>query len=284
MKVQKCLICDKSEFRLLYKDDGRRVVECQNDGLVFVNPRPSSKEVKNLYGPKYFKNFTPYIENKNAHLKYFRKKIVQVEERLGRKGKLLDVGCATGFLLSEARRRGWQVFGTDISDYAINYCKKNRLSVKKGLLKDLNFPKNEFDVIFSLQTIEHEQDPIAHVKEIRKLLKPTGVAVFTTPDHDTWTRKIMGRKWFGYRHKEHLFFLNKRTIKQILLKGGFSHIQIKTDDPRLFRLKYYMKRLSDFYPNRLMKASVGLVNKTFGDIAVPVPTDPWGDMIVFAEK
>ena len=287
-----CPLCQQKDFQTLFRQrrpSRRRVVRCLNDGLVMVNPQPAKKQIDALYDSKYFQEFDPYLKSRQVHLSYFRRKLEQIEKKLGRwgrpsrrPGKLLDVGCGLGFLLNEAQRRGWETVGIDVSNYPLKFCRQLGLTVKKGTLKTAKLPAASFDVVTSLQTIEHETNPLEHTQAIYRLLKPGGLAVITTPNHDSWTRKLMGSGWFGYRHKEHLFFLSPSTLKALLRRAGFGKIEIQRDQPRVFTLGYYLTRLNDFYPRPLVRLFASLLKKIAGGL--PIPTDPWGDIIAFAQK
>lgn len=283
-RVPPCPLCQRKNFQVLFKKEKRQIVKCLNDGLVFVNPQPSKKEIATLYGPDYFQSFDPYLKNRQAHLRYFRKKLAQIEKRIKKKGRILDIGCALGFFLQEAEKREWQPMGVDVSDFVLEYCRKQGLEVKKGIIKEAKLPASLFEAVVSLQTIEHEANPLEHVKEIHRILKPGGLVVITTPNHDSWTRKLMGSKWFGYRHQEHLFFLTKEVLRKILSMAGFREIEIRRDGPRIFTLEYYLTRLSNFYPNRFVKTITNMIKRVIGNLPVPALTDPWGDIIVFAKK
>jgi len=278
-----CPICKKKNFRIVQTLDVRRIVECVNDSLVFVNPMTSKSEIAKIYGPDNFKNYGPYMENREAHLQYFGKKVDQIEKRAGKKGRVLDIGCATGFFLEMAQKKGWKAVGTDISDFALRYCRKRGLEVKKGIISELKF-KEKFDVVVSFQTIEHEQNPLEHLVSIYKTLKPKGLLVITTPDHNVWSRKLLGRSWFGYKHHEHLFFLNKKSLKIMLEKSGFSWTEFFKDDQRVFKVGLYLKRINLYYPNPLVKKITNVVNRVIGNFSVVPFADPWGDMIIFARK
>ena len=284
VKLIVCPLCQKKDYQVLFKKGQRQIVQCLNDGLVLVNPQPNQKEITSLYGPKYFRNFGPYLKNREAHLGYFRKKLDQIDKRVKKKGRILDIGCAVGFFLQEAQKKGWSPLGIDVSDFALKHCRQQGLKVKKGTIKEVKLPARSFEVVVSLQTIEHETNPVEHLQEIVRLLKPGGLAVLTTPDHNSWTRKLMGSHWFGYRHQEHLYFLTRETLGEMLKRAGFKKIEMKLDDPRIFILGYYLTRLADFYPNRFVKITTNMIKRIIGNFPAPALTDPWGDIIVFAQK
>ncbi len=90
--------------------------------------------------------------------------------------RLLDIGCAKGFLIKDLLDSlpGLEVFGLDISDYAIKNCHKDIIGrIHKGNAKDLPFPSNSFDAVISLDTIHNlnRYDVIIALKEIQRIIK-----------------------------------------------------------------------------------------------------------------
>jgi len=276
-----CPLCRQKNFQVVFSSAKRQIVKCLNDGLVFVNPQPSPAQLGRLYDPNYFQNREPYLKFGGMHQSYFRQKLRQVETRTKSKGKLLDVGCGWGWLLAETKKRGWLALGVDPAEAALRYCRSQGLKVQKSLA---GIPSGTVDVITSLQTIEHETNPLAHLAGIRRLLKNDGLLVLTTPNYNSWTRKLIGKYWFGYRHLEHLYFFSPAALRNLLIKAGFRQIEIKRDDVRTFRLSYYLEQLASFYPSPFVKRAVNMIKGIIGNLPAPIPTDPWGDILVFARK
>jgi len=283
VNLNSCPLCQQKNFQRVFKKGRRQIVRCLNDNLVVVNPKPTREEIARLYSPKYFRSLNPYLKDHQAHLKYFRQKLDQIEKRI-KKGSLLDVGCGWGFLLSEAQKRGWSALGIDLSYSAVASCRRQGLKVKQGTLKTAKLPSRNFTVITSFQTIEHVTNPLVHLQEIYRLLKPGGLLVMTTPNYDSWTRILMGENWFGYRHQEHLFFLNPAVVRLLLEQAGYGKIEIRRDDQRVFSLSYYLTRLAGFYPTNIVKTASDVVKRVLGNLPLPILTDPWGDILVFAWK
>lgn len=279
-----CSFCQKKNFRIVFRTHGRRIVRCLNDGLVMVNPLPSQNQLKKLYGADYFQNRDPYLRAKDVHRRYFQQKINQIEAKTTNRGRLLDVGCGWGFLLAEAQKRGWAALGIDVSRSALAFCRRQGLAVKQGSLLSAKLPASSFAVVASLQTIEHETNPLTHLKQIYRLLKPGGWLVLTTPNYDSWTRILMANNWFGYRHLEHLYFFTPPVLKKMLVKAGFQRIDIKRDNVRIFTLGYYLSRLADFYLQKFVKWVADVLKRIVGNLPAPIPTDPWGDILVLAQK
>lgn len=90
--------------------------------------------------------------------------------------RVLDVGCAKGFLVKDLMSvcPGLEVFGLDISDYAITHCEPEvvgRLHV--GDARTLPFPDNSFDCVLSINTLHNFQRPnvVEAVAEIQRVCK-----------------------------------------------------------------------------------------------------------------
>jgi len=84
---------------------------------VYVNPRPDPMELYALYGETYFHNdqsgvvgYTNYLKDEPNIRRTFAGRLKRLSQVV-QPGKLLDVGCAAGFFLDEARKIGWQVQG-----------------------------------------------------------------------------------------------------------------------------------------------------------------------------
>lgn len=103
---------------------------------------------------------------------------------------VLDVGCAESLLSHELLARGYRVIGIDIRDY---HWKAQNMLVVKGNVMDTGFPESLFDAIFVVSTIEHiglsgygqvtiyEEGDIRAMREFRRILKPGGILILTTP-------------------------------------------------------------------------------------------------------
>ena len=83
-------------------------------------------------------------------------------------GNLLDVGAGYGFFLEIARQRGWTVYGTELTDEAVNHCTGKGLTIFKGELQNIDFGNLEFDVIISIEVIEHINNPIEYMTKMNR--------------------------------------------------------------------------------------------------------------------
>lgn len=274
-------------------------------GLVQVVPMPSDKTISALYHED-LDHFEPYIAQLAVHRKYFRNKVKEIISnaavarpisRAARSSlreapsagisklfglpasarpRLLDIGCAMGVLLDEAKKAGYSVRGVDISEDAVAYCRKHGFQVSR------QWPKETFDVITAFEIIEHERNPLGMMGRVHALLKNGGITVLTTPNHSSTWRKLMGKWWVGYRHPEHVTFWNTGSLTYLLQEAGFKKIHIRHDTPRPFPLSFLFTRGADYFPwaGPLLRP----VGKALDTFHIQNPVNPWDDLIVYATK
>jgi len=132
-------------------------------------------------------------------------------------GKVLDVGCAYGFMLQKFPV-SFQKFGIDVSEYAIDVARKRLPSVVYNVgnaENKLPFKEEFFDIILFNDVIEHLEKPALALENISKVLKKGGILYITTPNLN-----IIRKKMFRYAdEKEHHISLFLHSDLIVLLKS-----------------------------------------------------------------
>ena len=94
--------------------------------------------------------------------------------------RILDVGCGTGANIEMLSQFG-QAEGVDVSDDALEFCRKKGLTVQKGLAETLPYPDETFDISTALDVIEHLDDDIAGLREMHRVTKTGGYSLIFVP-------------------------------------------------------------------------------------------------------
>jgi SAM-dependent methyltransferase len=95
--------------------------------------------------------------------------------------RILDVGCGTGANLQMLAQFG-SAEGVDVSADALEFCRSRGLAeVRQGAAENLPFPDGSFDMVTGLDVVEHLDDDIAGLREMRRVLSPNGRAVLFVP-------------------------------------------------------------------------------------------------------
>ena len=97
--------------------------------------------------------------------------------------RVLDVGCGTGAIMEFVKRKGFVVFGIDVDQVALEYCRSKGLEVGSGLATKIGFPDDTFDIVLALDVLEHVQVDREAVQEIQRILKKGGIFIASVPAH-----------------------------------------------------------------------------------------------------
>lgn len=137
-------------------------------------------------------------------------------------GRLLDVGCAAGFFLAEARRY-FDVRGVELSEYSSRFAREHLgLPVFTGSLAAAGFADASFDLITLWDVIEHVPDPFDVLRECRRLLRPSGHVVLTTGDIGSGYAMRSGPNWHLLAPPWHLYYFSRRTMASMAVRAGLS--------------------------------------------------------------
>lgn len=234
MEKVNCNICGKNDTKKLARKNGFNIVKCRECGLVYINPRPTEDELEKLYS---FKNYyrtmlNPYQEKMVLRSK--KRRLDFIEKYVKNRGRILDVGCATGLFLKVTQERGWEAYGQEISNEAAEYAKRNyNLNVMTKKFEEATFPKDFFDIIAFQDSLEHMPNPFAASKRAYRLLKERGSIVISTPNINGWEPRLTYYLFYKtiklWRHPEppfHLYEFSEKTIQKLLKKIGFKKVTI----------------------------------------------------------
>jgi SAM-dependent methyltransferase len=162
-------------------------------------------------------------------------------------GRLLDLGCWVGFLMAEARDRGWDPLGIEPSRFAASYARERlSLDVINGELFEADLPAGTFDAVVLGDVIEHLTDPRAALERIRALLVPGGVVSLALPDAGSRVARVLGRRWWSVI-PTHVQYFTRNSIDLVLRWAGFQTLEITTA-PKAFTVGYYLGRVGGYSP------------------------------------
>lgn len=184
---------------------------------------------------------------------------VELIERHVAPGALLDAGCWVGFLLDEARRRGWRAAGIEPSAYAAAYARQRLgLEVTRGDLFSVSPAPGAFDAIVLGDVIEHLVEPGAALNRLAELLSPDGVIALVLPDAGSWIARALGSRWWSVI-PTHVQYFSRRSLRALLERHGWAVLDVATA-PKAFTVGYYLSRLGGYSP-ALGRAAVAIASR-----------------------
>lgn len=163
---------------------------------------------------------------------------IDIEERIMfsllpkiKEAKLLDVGCGVGTISCQLQKQGFEVYGIDFSSVAIEKAKEKGIkAIECDVDKDgIPFEDNYFDVIWAGDIVEHVFDPIFLLKEMSRVLKPSGKVLLTVPNDFHLKRRlsvfILGKSpqsniYRNLRQCKHHTMFSLELLEYMLNQGG----------------------------------------------------------------
>lgn len=230
---QNCLICGSDKLTALPEYEETSLNKCQECSFVFARNIPSKNELEEYYSGKNY-NRTNYLSPITIN-RY--EELLDEFEKYRKTNKILDVGAGCGFLLKIAKKRGWEVYGTELTDDAVAHCEAEGINMRKGNLNGVGFDPNMFDIITSIEVIEHINNPNDLVKEMHQILRPGGKVYMTTPNFNAVLRYRLKSKYDVIEFPLHLCYYTAKTLRNLYTKHGFEVEKIRTTGISLTRLR-----------------------------------------------
>ncbi len=217
-----------------------QIARCNLCTFYFVFPeiRLSQEEWAKLYGKEYFSEIPRWWKNKRKE--HRQKRLGFLQEYSPRKvSKFLDIGCGEGYVLADAEKKGWEVYGVDIYDNRLDIAKNRDISFFKGNIDQASFADDFFDCIYLDSVLEHLKDPVALLREANRIIRPGGVLYLGVPNEDSLfndARKLiftaLGRPGISVRTKPfkspyHVVGFTLRSIKKALTESNFDIVRLR---------------------------------------------------------
>jgi SAM-dependent methyltransferase len=139
--------------------------------------------------------------------------------------EILEIGSGTGTLLNRLRARGFRIQGVELNAGLIGEGRAwfGDLPVQQVTGTALPFAERSFDVVMSFDVLEHIPDSDAHLREVRRVLKPGGSYLLQTPNK--WTNVIFETiRWRSFTRfrEDHCSLHSLGELRRRLASHGFS--------------------------------------------------------------
>lgn len=205
---------------------------------------------------KYYES-TDYISHTDSKRTFFEKtyhfvKNIALKNKLNlinsyqpSKGSVLDIGAGTGEFLAVAAKDGWKTVGVEPSDKARAIAKSKCVAFIEDTTE---LESHSFDVISMWHVLEHVPDLELQIKELKRLLKPSGTLIVAVPNFKSFDAKHYGNFWAAYDVPIHFWHFSKKSIKLLFEK---EEMQLQKIVPMKFD-SFYVSLLSEKYKNGKM--------------------------------
>lgn len=216
-------------------------VRCEDCGLAYQNPRPAytrefvetAYEVYTTSSDDFWNGRELTARGRIVHAEYSH--ILSEIGTLGhRQGRLLEIGCNTGFFCRVAKDLGWHPVGVEISRTMAELAHRTHgIETRAGDWMEMDFGE-PFDAIYCSHVIEHIPDPRGWMGRFRQVLAPGGIVCLSVPNMRSIDRifkrglKRVGLKkdrWARWRTPDHLYEPCERSMLRFIDSCGFETLR-----------------------------------------------------------
>jgi spore coat polysaccharide biosynthesis predicted glycosyltransferase SpsG/SAM-dependent methyltransferase len=257
------------KYRACFRRSGYTIMRCKRCGDLFLfdfsgkAPDYCTSDDREYYLREYKTQYgKTYIEDKENIVKLGVRRIKIIESiikptvlKLNAPGsnlnanqpkmRLLDIGCALGFFVEVADKRGWEARGIEISSFASDWGRKNlSLEIVNGSFLDVDVEPGSYDAVTFFFTAEHFMEIERVVDKTYNILKPNGVIALALPNRGGITYRLDRAGYLRDHPGDHYFDSSVRNLKRFLKIYGFKKrkITITGIHPERFFLKIGIKK------------------------------------------
>ncbi len=209
--------------------------ECNECGNVYLNPRPDVSEFERIYPPEYHsldfsaESFS-LVHRIRSRLE--ARRLLRYCTGVPADARILDIGCGDGFhlkLLRKFGKPGWSLEGVDVDARAVEIASRHGATIHQGAVEDIDLGENRYDVVYTIQTLEHVAHPDRMLAAIHRLLKPGGRLVVVTDNTDSVDFGLFKKRhWGGYHFPRHWNLFNPSSLGRLARTTGFDVEKIET--------------------------------------------------------
>jgi SAM-dependent methyltransferase len=224
-KVFYCQICGGARrHEIVYTVDSYPICRCKTCGVGRVDIEgfdPSHYYDSGYFTGKYKHSYIDYVGNKEVISREFKRTVDFIRSVGPAQGKLLEIGCAYGFFLQQAKSH-YDVYGVEIVESAAAYCQSSGLTkIKNGALNKEDLEKiGSLDVAVMLDVIEHIDNVAETVGMIAANLRPGGSFIVTTGDWSSLLARITGPRWRLMAPPLHLWYFSPESLTRLGARFG----------------------------------------------------------------
>ncbi len=221
-----CIFCGKRSGHVAIEENGYHGVKCDTCKLIYISPRPSSNEIKQIYTDDHAILYADAEFRFQSVNRMEAALTLSKIQRYRKHGSILELGPGGGSFLVEARSFGYDPYAIELNPIEARWMnEKLHIPCEDAALNGSSFGGRQFDIVYHQDVLSHLYDPISVFHDINRALKKGGLLVFETGNIADLEKKYY--KWFSqFFYPDHLFFFGEKSLRILLERTGFKCICI----------------------------------------------------------
>jgi 2-polyprenyl-3-methyl-5-hydroxy-6-metoxy-1,4-benzoquinol methylase len=268
-----CPVCESDEIFPMAVEEYLgclfRIARCGRCGALFTSYREADRNIdyRQFDEQGFTRKYLPILQGARKHDRHENYlEITAVAGKYLPRGRLLDVGCHGGWLLSylQAENR-WELYGLEPSPFLARLTSE-RLGIpvyndvlRAGVLED-----GDFNFVFLTDVLEHLQDPRGALRVVRDSMKAGGFLLIKVPNADFVYWKYRLRKPLGFLlesaeifdAKEHYVLFSRKALETLLSANGFRILEMRIPKPIQARGSAWLTRAARAVVYQLGRAGI----------------------------
>lgn len=222
-----CWIC-AGPSRLLESYFPLSLFHCPRCEFAF-QPTLASDEIRRAYDAAYFEHYgVGHRYSDDAQRRHEARIRLDLIERWATRGRLLEVGSAAGFFLSEANASGWKAEGIEPCESVAHEARERGTHTLTGFVEDIPLDPHSYDVVCGWHVLEHIPDPLRALEKLRVALRHDGVAIFEVPNFGGARSRREGPAWPYLDPGHHVNQFSPVAIRALLEAAAFDISRVTT--------------------------------------------------------
>lgn len=248
----------------LLTGEGFELWKCRSCGFVFTQGAPGPDAIARYYQSQDYISHSDTRKGMMNRLYHTARNIMlRMKWRMVRRvvpgGRLLDIGCGTGYFPGFMKKKGFEAMGVEVDPNARAFAGKEFalkvFSPEEFIGREI---EGQFDVITLWHVLEHVHDLHLYMERMKDYLDPQGSLVIALPNFTALDARHYKEYWAGYDVPRHLWHFTPSTLKKLALDHGLEVRKMK----KLPLDPFYNAMLSEKYRgNRLFMLSGGIIGK-----------------------
>lgn len=267
------LNCSKRKIPL-FKKRGYVIEQCESCGHRFSEIKDAGMHLSQVYSYDYFfqgkGGYPNYLDGKSILYNYGIRYSKIITKHI-KAGKVLDVGCAAGFILKGFEQSGWSCQGIEPNETMAMYGRNElNLNIKISSLESFN-TNEKFDLISMIQVIGHFFDLNKAMYRTTNLLNQGGLVLVESWDMKSWIARLLGKHWHEYNPPSVIHWFSNKTLVELFKHYGFEIIA-KGLPAKKINLKHAISLLKENVPGFIFNNKiVDFLNNKFGKFNISYP-------------